>query len=455
MSTPIQAREANFDGLVGPTHNYGGLSYGNVASSSNSARPSNPKQAAQQGLQKMKALHDMGMIQGVLAPQSRPDLSILRRLGFTGSDSQVTQQAAKKDSALLASCYSASSMWTANAATVSPSADCNDGRLHFTPANLVNRFHRSIEHETTGRILQATFANEDRFAHHQALPSSDHFGDEGAANHTRFCQNYGNAGVEFFVYGQHAFNGQAPKPAKYPARQSLEASQAVARLHGLKDEQVVFAQQNPDVIDAGIFHNDVIAVGNGNVSFYHQLAFLNTQEVNDDLQQAMSNMGNGEMQFIEVPADQVTVQDAVKSYLFNSQLISLPHLDEGKMGIVVPQECRENTNVSAYLDQLIASDSAIEEILVFDLKQSMSNGGGPACLRLRVVLNEAEQAAVNPACIMSDGLFSGLMAWTEKHYRDTLSESDLADPQLITESHRALDELTQILDLGSVYNFQV
>ena len=454
MSTPIQAREANFDGLVGPTHNYGGLSYGNVASSSNSARPSNPKQAAQQGLQKMKALHDMGMIQGVLAPQSRPDLSVLRRLGFTGSDSQVIQQAAKKDSALLASCYSASSMWTANAATVSPSADCNDGRLHFTPANLVNRFHRSIEHETTGRILQATFANEDRFAHHQALPSSDHFGDEGAANHTRFCQNYGNAGVEFFVYGQHAFNGQAPKPAKYPARQSLEASQAVARLHGLKDEQVVFAQQNPDVIDAGVFHNDVIAVGNGNVSFYHELAFLNTQEVNDNLQQAMSNMGNGEMQFIEVPADQVTVQDAVKSYLFNSQLISLPHLDEGKMGIVVPQECRENTNVSAYLDQLIASDGAIEEILVFDLKQSMSNGGGPACLRLRVVLNAAEQAVVNPACIMNDTLFPRLMDWTEKHYRDTLSEADLADPQLLIESHRALDELTQILHLGSVYDFQ-
>jgi len=454
MSTPIQAREANFDGLVGPTHNYGGLSYGNVASSSNSARPSNPKQAAQQGLQKMKALHDMGMIQGVLAPQSRPDLSILRRLGFTGSDSQVIQQAAKKDFALLASCYSASSMWTANAATVSPSADCSDGRLHFTPANLVNRFHRSIEHETTGRILQATFANEDRFAHHQALPSSDHFGDEGAANHTRFCQNYGKAGVEFFVYGQHAFNGQAPKPAKYPARQSLEASQAVARLHGLKDEQVVFAQQNPDVIDAGVFHNDVIAVGNGNVSFYHQLAFLNTQEVNDNLQQAMSNMGNGEMQFIEVPADQVTVQDAVKSYLFNSQLISLPHLDEGKMGIVVPQECRENTNVSAYLDQLIASDNAIEEVLVFDLKQSMSNGGGPACLRLRVVLNTAEQAVVNPACIMNDTLFPRLMDWTEKHYRDTLSEADLADPQLVTESHSALDELTQILRLGSVYDFQ-
>ena len=454
MNTPMQAREANFDGLVGPTHNYGGLSYGNVASSSNSAHPSNPKQAVQQGLQKMKSLHDMGMVQGVLAPQSRPDLYTLRRLGFTGSDSQVVQQVAKKDPALLASCFSASSMWTANAATVSPSSDCPDGRLHFTPANLVNRFHRSIEHGTTGRILRATFANEDHFFHHQALPASDHFGDEGAANHTRFCQTYGKAGVELFVYGQHAFNGQAPKPIKYPARQSLEASQAVARLHGLKDEQVVFAQQNPNVIDAGVFHNDVIAVGNGNVSFYHQLAFLNTQKVNHNLQQAMTNMGNGKMQFIEVPDDQVSVQDAVTSYLFNSQLLSLPHLNDGKMGIVVPQECLENIKVSAYLDQLIASDSAIEEILVFDLKQSMSNGGGPACLRLRVVLNEAEQAAVNPACIMSDSLFSGLMAWTEKHYRDTLCESDLADPQLITESRSALDELTQILNLGSVYDFQ-
>ena len=240
----------------------------------------------------MKSLHDLGMLQGVLAPQSRPDLNTLRRLGFTGTDSQVIQQAAKKDPALLASCYSASSMWTANAATISPSSDCPDGRLHFTPANLVNRFHRSIEHDTTGLILRATFANEDHFSHHQALPSSDHFGDEGAANHTRFCQSYGKTGVEFFVYGQHAFNGQAPKPTKYPARQSLEASQAVARLHGLKDEQVVFAQQNPDVIDAGVFHNDVIAVGNGNVSFYHQHAFLNTQKVNHNLQQAMTKHGS-------------------------------------------------------------------------------------------------------------------------------------------------------------------
>jgi len=456
MRMQHMTREANFDGLVGPTHNYGGLSYGNVASSSNSAKASQPKLAVQQGLQKMKSLHDLGMLQGVLAPQARPDIHTLRRLGFSGSDSRVIEMAAKREPALLAACYSASSMWTANAATVSPSADTADSRVHFTPANLVNRFHRSIEHETTGRILQATFGNDEHFAHHEALPSSDHFGDEGAANHTRFCQQYGDQGVEFFVYGQQAFNTHAPKPAKFPARQSLEASQAIARLHGLADEQVVFAQQNPDVIDAGVFHNDVIAVGNGNVHFFHEQAFLNTNQVSADLQAAMDSIHDSAqpMHFIEVPESAVSVADAVRSYLFNSQLIQLPNLAKGHMALIVPQECQNNPAVWAYLQQLQQSSAPIDEVLVFDLKQSMSNGGGPACLRLRVALSGAEQQAVNPACVMSDSLFETLMQWSEKHYREQLVEADLADPSLLNESRSALDELTQILNLGSVYDFQ-
>ncbi len=452
----MTAQEANFDGLVGPTHNYGGLSYGNVASSRNSARASQPKLAVQQGLQKMKALHDMGMLQGVLAPQSRPDLNTLRQLGFSGSDNRVIDMAAKREPALLAACYSASSMWTANAATVSPSADTQDQRVHFTPANLVNRFHRSIEHQTTGRILQATFAHEDHFAHHQALPSSDHFGDEGAANHTRFCQTYGEAGIELFVYGQQAFNAQASKPGKYPARQSLEASQAIARLHGLATEQVILAQQNPAAIDAGVFHNDVIAVGNGNLHFYHEQAFLNGDQVNDQLQAAMDKLHGATqpMHFIKVPTTAVSLADAVNSYLFNSQLLHLPAQQPGHMALVVPQECQQNAAVWAYLQTLKHSTAPIDEILVFDLKQSMSNGGGPACLRLRVVLNAAEQQAINPACIINDDLYQRLMQWSESHYREQLIETDLADPNLLNESRCALDELTQILQLGSVYDFQ-
>ncbi|MFT2111243.1 N-succinylarginine dihydrolase [Marinomonas sp. 2405UD68-3] len=445
-----KANEANFDGLVGPTHNYSGLSFGNVASLNNVDRPSHPKEAAKQGLTKMKALADLGFIQGVLAPHERPHIPSLRRLGFSGSDAQVLQKAAKKAPNILAAASSASCMWTANAATVSPSSDTHDGRIHFTPANLVNKFHRSIEHETTGSILAATFSNPKHFAHHQALPSVDHFGDEGAANHTRFCSEYGDRGIELFVYGMTAFDSTSPKPARFPARHTLEASEAVARLHGLSDSKVVYAQQKPDVIDAGVFHNDVIAVGNRNAHFYHQEAFLDTEKMQRDIMAAWE--GNTEpFHFIEVPSHVVSVEDCVKSYLFNSQLLSHNPND---MTIVVPGECQNTPDVWNYLNALIASDGPINEVKVYDLKQSMSNGGGPACLRLRVVLTDEEHAAVNPHCLMNDALHSRLNQWVDQHYRDRLVEQDLADPRLLTESRTALDELTQIMHLGSVYDFQ-
>jgi succinylarginine dihydrolase len=444
------ATEANFDGLVGPTHNYSGLSFGNVASLDNSARSSNPKAAAKQGLTKMKALADMGFVQGVLAPHERPHIPTLRRLGFSGSDANVLEQAAKQAPKLLAAVSSASCMWTANAATVSPSGDTVDGRVHFTPANLVNKFHRSIEHETTGAILQATFKDDKHFAHHAALPSVDHFGDEGAANHTRFCHDYGEQGIEFFVYGMEAFNNSSPRPAKFPARHTLEASQAVARRHGLSANQVVYAQQNPAVIDAGVFHNDVIAVGNRNAHFYHQEAFLDTAQMKQDLLTAWGDRAS-QFHLIEVPSASVSVQDCIQSYLFNSQLLSRGDND---MVLVVPGECENNPAVWAYLNSLVAGNSPINEVKVFDLKQSMSNGGGPACLRLRVALTDAEQKAINPSTLMNDALFERLNTWVDAHYRDELHEADLADPKLLIESRNALDELTQIMDLGSVYEFQ-
>ncbi|WP_269531897.1 N-succinylarginine dihydrolase [Chitinimonas sp. BJYL2] len=446
----MSAFEANFDGLVGPTHNYAGLSFGNVASTGNQNAVANPKQAALQGLVKMKTLHDLGFKQGVLAPHERPNVAALRQIGFTGTDAQVIARAAKEAPAILAACSSASTMWTANAATVSPSADTADRRVHFTPANLNNKFHRSVEHPTTGRILKAMFADEARFAHHMALPAQMHFGDEGAANHTRFCHEYDQPGVEFFVFGQAAFDSRYPKPAKFPARQTLEASQAVARLHGLRDELVVYAQQDPDTIDAGVFHNDVISVGNRNVLFHHEKSFVNQAQVLAELDRKLAAAG-GKFVAIEVPDAEVSVAEAVKSYLFNSQLLSKA---DGKLIIVVPDECRVTERVWTYLNKLVNSGGPIDEIKVFDLKQSMQNGGGPACLRLRVALSEAELAAVNPAVLMNDQLFATLNAWVNKHYRDRLEAADLADPSLLTECRTALDELTQILKLGSVYPFQ-
>ncbi|PAU58259.1 N-succinylarginine dihydrolase [Pseudomonas indica] len=447
----MKAYEVNFDGLVGPTHNYGGLSYGNVASQSNSQAVSSPKEAALQGLAKMKALMEMGFKQGVLAPQERPDVVALRSLGFSGSDAEVIQKAAKEAMPLLAACSSASSMWTANACTVSPSADTADGRVHFTAANLNCKFHRSIEHPTTSRVLGAMFADPRHFAHHAALPAVSQFGDEGAANHTRFCKSYGEAGVEFFVFGRSAFDSRFPAPQRYPARQTLEACQAVARLHGLDDEGVVYAQQNPAVIDQGVFHNDVISVGNGEVLFHHEDAFLETDRVLAELHDKLGRRG-GRFQAVCVPREAVGVEDAVQSYLFNSQLLTRA---DGSMLLIVPEECRLNERVWRYLQRLTAEDGPIREVKVFDLKQSMQNGGGPACLRLRVALKENELNAVNPGVILTPALYGTLTTWVEKHYRDRLSEADLADPQLLVECRTALDELTQILKLGSVYPFQI
>jgi succinylarginine dihydrolase len=447
MNNPTSHVEANFDGLVGPTHNYAGLSDGNLASKNNKASASNPKLAALEGLKKMKALHDLGMVQGVIAPLARPDINQLRALGFSGDTGNVLKRAAEHSPALLAACYSASSMWTANAATVSPSSDTHDGKLHFTPANLVNKFHRSIEHAQTGRILKSMFADTEKFTHHAALPMSSYFGDEGAANHTRFCHQYGDQGVEFFVYGESAFASNGLKPAKFPSRQTFEASSAIARTHGLAQNKVVFAQQHPDVIDAGVFHNDVIAVGNKDLLFCHENAFINKQKVYHQLNDALEKPLN----IIEVPTKSVSVNDAVTSYLFNSQLLSLP---DGTTALVVPRECEENPVVAKYLQSLIANNQGIDKLLCFDLKQSMQNGGGPACLRLRVVLSPTEKAAMNPSVLMNDKLFLTLNNWVERHYRDSLTAHDLLDPSLLIESQSALDELTNILQLGSVYDFQ-
>jgi len=448
--TMLNAREFNFDGLVGPSHNYAGLSFGNVASSSNLNTVSNPKQAALQGLAKMRALAQRGFAQALLPPQARPNLALLRRVGFAGSDADVIARAAKDAPAILAAAYSASPMWAANAATVSPAADTADGRTHFTVANLNNKLHRSHEHEQTARILRAVFRDDAHFAVHDALPATPAFGDEGAANHTRLGAAHGAPGVELFVYGRVEFDPAAPAPQRFPARQTREASQAVARLHGLDARRTVFAQQNPTVIDQGVFHNDVIAVGNGSVLLYHQHAFADEAGTLAALRDAMAAV-QATLQPIRVDAAQVPVADAVASYLFNSQLLSRP---DGGMTLVVPQECDENRAVAAYLQALIGSGGPIDERLSFDLRQSMRNGGGPACLRLRVVLTDAQAAALHPGVLMTDALYAELVAWVEKHYRDRLAASDLADPALAAEIHTALDQLTAILGLPGLYEFQ-
>ncbi|HCE10156.1 MAG TPA: N-succinylarginine dihydrolase [Oxalobacteraceae bacterium] len=441
------AREFNFDGLVGPSHNYAGLSFGNVASFNNVKSVSNPREAALQGLAKMRALAQRGFAQALLPPQARPNFALLRSVGFGGSDADVLARAFREAPAILACAYSASSMWTANAATVSPSPDTADGRTHFTVANLNSKLHRSYEHAQTERTLRAVFKDDQHFAVHGALPATPAFGDEGAANHTRLSARHGVAGVEIFVYGRVEFDANAPAPKRFPARQTLEASQAVARLHGLHAQRTVYLAQDPDVIDQGVFHNDVISVGNGNVLFYHQQAFRDEAASLLALKRALAEVGS-EFQPVRVAMADVSVADAVSSYLFNSQLLTKPN---GKMALVVPHECQENQSVARYLQGLIAAGGPIDELISFDLRQSMRNGGGPACLRLRVVLTDADAQAMHQRVIMTEALYERLVAWVEKYYRDRLLPGDLADPALAIEVQTALAELENILDLPGLY----
>lgn len=444
----MPAREYNFDGLVGPTHNYAGLSRGNVASFAHAGQPANPRGAALQGLSKMRFVASLGVGQAVLPPHERPSLRTLRRLGFRGSDAEVIARAAAdpelKDQLLRIS-SSAAAMWTANAATCVPSSDAADRRLHLIPANLTAMFHRALEAETTARVLRAIFADARRFEVHDPLPGGAHFADEGAANHTRLFA--GGPAVHLFAWGRRAFGRAPQEPVRYPARQTLEASQALARLGEIDPARALFPQQHPRGIDGGAFHTDVLAVGNAAVLLLHELAFVDPAAL---LQTLRDQLGPAFVAHLATEK-QLPLDSAVSAYPFNSQLLTLP---DGSMTLLAPEEAREDRPSREFLDSVVQSGGPVKSVHHLDLRQSMENGGGPACLRQRIVLTGEERAAVKARVFWDDALGAELEAWVRRHYRDRVVAADLADPHLARETLAALDELTGILRLGSVYDFQ-
>lgn len=439
--------ELNMDGLVGPTHHYAGLSPGNFASTNNTLAISNPAAAAHQGIAKMRLLHRLGVKQAVLPPQLKPNLHLLKQLGFDGPPAEQVKKAKAFDPNLLSACYSASNMWTANAATISPSIDTADGKVHFTPANLVSNLHRSQEAAFTQSLLKKIFANPKFFKHHQPLPPTVTLSDEGAANHSRLCKTHKDKGLHLFVFGKQALpaGNQFPAPEKMPARQTKEASQLIAKNHLVNN--VCFVQQNPEVIDQGVFHHDVIGVANESVLLIHEKALMNQKTTLELLQKALGFSLN----IIEISTEQLSVKAAVESYLFNSQIVTLPNT---KMALIAPLECQVNPEVALLIQDIVnCSANPIQEVHFMDLKQSMRNGGGPACLRLRIVLTSDELQVMHQGVLINNDLLDKLDLWVDKHYRTKLQANDLADPLLISESYAALEELSILLDLESFYPF--
>lgn len=430
-------RTLNLDGLVGPTHNYAGLSQGNVASMKNRAKISHPKRAALQGIDKMEAVRNLGAPQGIIPPLARPKLDTLRALGFSGNTASLLEQANRTGPALLNAVWSASSMWTANAATVTASSDAKDGRVHFTPANLASTFHRSLETDETADTLRRIF-DAACFAHHEPIPAF--FGDEGAANHTRLSDG---VGVDVFVYGREM---DRRSTEVFVARQFREASEAVARKHGVRHP--VFLKQTPRAIDGGAFHNDVVAVGEAQTWLMHESA-ISSHDL-EVLKSAFEAATGSPLRVCVVSDAELPLQEAVTSYLFNSQLL---HLDGGIV-LVAPQEVQHSTRAHAVVEHWL-SEGVLQTAHFFDLRESMQNGGGPACLRLRVPLTDDELSSVHEGVLLTHDKANHLREWVRKHYRDELSPDDLRDPKLVEETHLALDVLTAILDLGSdFYPFQ-
>ncbi len=408
--------EINFDGLIGPSHNYAGLSPGNLAATRNQGAVSQPRAAALQGIAKMRANLALGLTQGILLPHARPDHRWLNSLATRYADAAAHLQA---------QALSASAMWAANAATVSPAPDTADGRCHLSAANLVTMPHRSHEWPETLAQLRLAFAH-DAFRVHGPVPAP--FGDEGAANHMRLAPEHDAPGVEVFVYGVSG--------GPFPARQHREASMAVARRHGLDPARTLFVQQSEAAIAAGAFHNDVVAVANANVLFAHELAFADKEAFYVDLRTLMPGV-----EIVEVPAARVSLADAISSYLFNAQLVTLPG---GETGLVLPTEARDTPSVWNWLQAHVAGNGPIRHLEVVDVRQSMANGGGPACLRLRVV---ADPATVDPRFLVDDPKLDRIAAVIETHWPGAIAQDEIGDPALIARIETARSTLLALLDI--------
>ncbi len=408
-------REINFDGIIGPSHNYAGLSHGNLAATRNAGKTSHPKAAALQGIAKMRANLDLGLVQGILLPHPRPDHGWLTRLA-TDYDSASP--------VLKAQTLSASAMWAANAATVSPSPDARDGRCHLTVANLLTMPHRSHEWPATLAQLRLIFA-DPAFIVHSPVPAP--FGDEGAANHMRLCSGHDHPGVEVFVYGESG--------GPFPARQHRDACEAVARAHRLSPDRVLFVRQSDAAIAAGAFHNDVVAVANERVLFAHEQAFADRETFYADLRTLMPDV-----EIVEVPADRVSLADAIASYLFNAQLVTPPG---GEPTLILPQEARDNAAVWSWLQEHVAGNGPIRRLEVVNVRESMANGGGPACLRLRVV---ADPATIDPRFLVDHAALDRIAAVIEAHWPEAIDPTEIGDPALIAKIEAARTALLTELD---------
>ncbi len=435
--------EAQVDRLVGPTHHFGGLGVGNVASQSHAGNVSNPANAAIQGLDKMRLIASYGVPQFILPPQVRPDIPFLRQVGFQIDDGEALGQVARQTPIVLSAAMSCSAMWTANAATVSPAIDNRFGLPSMTVANLDASLHRAIEADATWQELRNLFPHANVL---RPLPGGAAMRDEGAANHMRLGSDQNQPGIHLFVYG----DGD-PEPNQFWPRQSLLASRAIAIGQGLDPENTFFVKQHPDAIDAGAFHNDVVAASHHELLIYHERAFYDPDGMIQQMADRYEHLFGRPLRRIVVGEDELSLADSVSTYLFNSQLIS-PHADDEKSVtpvLICPSQVEQHTRARGLVNSWIrqsgdGESKPFSEVRFVDLNQSMAGGGGPACLRLRIPLTPTELERCNARHRWTEELDDRLRQTVRDFYPTAVSLVDLASTELISKSRQAHAEIAKL-----------
>ncbi len=439
--------EANVDTLVGPTYSFGGLGQGNLASAISRGARSSPRRAALQGIDKMRRLVMHGVPQFVFPPHERPALSVLRGLGFEGDDQRVLETAFREAPALLTSALSSAFTWTANWGTVTGSAECGDGLVHCTVANLSASFHRSIEAETSKRLM-TQLLNQKWAIHHDALPAV--FSDEGAANQM-VLGVAGQPNLNIFVYGRTLDEGGRMTRRFFP-RQVREAWEVIARRHSLNQEAVFYVPQSARAIDAGVFHNDVIATAHRDLLIYHEWAFDTDVDFDKNVRKKAKTIGFG-VRLVAISNDMLSIEESVRTYFFNSQLVDI-HRDSKRWLWVLPGECADSEGALRAIDWVRERCPEIEALEFAPVTESMANGGGPACQRLRLPLNEVELASVNPVFRATPALLDQLSLIVGHLYPDSFAVGDILDRVFRGHVQAALAGIAATMSLEGFYSFQ-
>ncbi|RAP29346.1 succinylarginine dihydrolase [Candidatus Marinamargulisbacteria bacterium SCGC AG-414-C22] len=425
-----------FDAVIGPTYHFGGLSFGNTHSMSHQQQRSYPKKTALEGLHKMQRVSQLGFKQYVLPPQPRQFLSLLKAFGLVGDSTTEIQQFYHDYPKQFSAIFSASAAWVANAFIATPSCDTASQRVHITPANLVSNDHRKLELCYTTQQLQQLFLDSDFFKVNQAVKQS--CPDEGAANMIRLGTL--TQGFYLFVYN---VSQQDPCHTRFPGRQSKEALSFIVKKHGINADRVCYLQQSFRAVDAGVFHNDVIAFGDQDVLVVHEHAYEDQSRMLGMLQDYYNRFYEKPLTIVEIAEKDLSLATAVTTYFFNSQFVKCPN---DSYVLICPDTCKEDASIQRVITLLSAQLQAPLQVTYVSVSESLQNGGGPACLRGFVALTDSERHAMNSVYEFTPQCAEKLISFVQSHYPTTLDCADLCDVGMIQECQDIVNQLQLVFE---------